>query len=365
MRLLWLIDSLHVGGAEALAVPFATRTRHDLTVACLTTSRENIVEHELRRRGVKTVNLEARNLRDRTAFRRLEALVREQQFDLIHAHLTYSAIWSALLTRRTGIPSVVSLHVTPAATKDQESSTVRRVGVEAKDRLMRFAVNRWSKAIITVSAGLRDAYGTGLDARKVRVVHNGIDVERFRADRAATRARLERDFGIPAGARIAVTVAVLRAGKGIEVLLDAVPNVPDTVFLIVGDGPKREEWQSRSPTDRVRWAGYRTDVHSILAGCDVFVHPSLDDAFPTVLLEAMAAGLPVVASRVGGIPEIVVDGVTGRLVPPGDANALAKAIQQDGLRAMGEAACQRAEREFSTEAWMARLESVYAEVLAS
>jgi glycosyltransferase involved in cell wall biosynthesis len=363
LRLLWLIDSLHVGGAEALVLPFAARTHHDLTVVCLHAAGENLVEHELRRRGVKVVNLHTRNLRDRDAFRDLVDLVRAERIQLIHAHLTYSAIWSALVTKKTGVPSVVSLHVTPAATKGVESSAVRRLGIEAKDRLMRFALNRWSNRVITVSGALRDVYGGGLDARKVRVVHNGIDVERFRRDRAETRARLEREFDIPPGVKLAVTVSVLRAGKGIEVLLEAVPRVPDTVFLIVGDGPKRAEWQALSNTDRVRWAGYRTDVNEILAGCDVFVHPSLDDAFPTVLLEAMAAGLPVVASHVGGIPEIVVDGVTGKLVPPGDAAALAEALGDDTLPSMSTAARERADREFSTAAWIARLESVYAEVV--
>jgi len=365
LRLLWLLDSLHVGGAEALVLPFAAGTHHDLTVACLKTTGENLVEQELRRRGVKTLNLHARNLRDRAAFRRLTDFVREQKFDLLHAHLTYSAIWSTWLTRKTGVLTVATLHVAPAATKEQEASLLSRTKVEVRDRLMRFALNRWSNAIITVSAGLREVYGAGLDASKVHVVHNGIDVERFRRDRAATRARLERELGIPAGSRLAVTVSVLRAGKGIEVLLDAVPRLPDTQFLVIGDGPKREEWEALDRTGRVRWAGYRTDVNELLAGADVFVHPSLDDAFPTVLLEAMAAGLPVVASRVGGIPEIVVDGGTGRLVPPGDAAALAAAIQDPALPSMSAAAQERAEREFSTQAWIARLEKVYGEVIGA
>ena len=367
MRLLWLIDSLHVGGAESLVIPFAARTAHELTVCCLKTTGENLVEQELKRRGVRTVNLEARALRDRDAFGRLAALVRDRKIDLVHAHLTYSAIWSAWLSRGTGVPSVASLHVAPTATKQQESSRVVRFGIDVKDRLMRYAVNRWSSRVLMVSAGLRDYYlrGGGLDPAKIRVVHNGIEVERFHRDRAATREHLQREFGIPPGVKLAVTVSVLRPAKGIEVLLDAVRRVPDTHFLIVGDGPKREEWMQLAKTDRVKWAGYRTDVHTLLAGCDLFVHPSLDDAFPTVLLEAMAAGVPVVASRVGGIPEIVDEGVTGHLVPAGNAEALATAIQDDALLLMGTAARARAEEHFSTAAWIARLEQVYAEVVPS
>lgn len=364
MRLLWLIDSLNVGGAESLVVPFATRAP-GITVAFLSAAGENLVEQELRRRGVRTVCLEARDLRDRAAFRRLVDLVREEKFDLVHAHLAYSAIWSALLSRRTGIPSVVSLHASPAATKSLAPGLVHAVKVEIKDRLMRFVVNRWSRRVIMVSAALGDLYAGSFDPAKVRVVHNGIEVDRFRRDRAETRARLEREYGIPPGVKLAVAVSVLRPGKGIEVLLDAVERIAGMHFLIVGDGPKRAEWQAMTTSDRVHWAGYRTDVDAILAGCDLFVHPSLDDAFPTVLLEAMAASLPVVASNVGGIPEIV-DVLppvrTGILVPPGDPGALANAIR-DVAPSMGLAARERAEREFSIEAWMARLERVYAEAV--
>lgn len=238
---------------------------------------------------------------------------------------------------------------------------------DLRDRVMRFALDRWSSAVIMVSDALRRTYlaAGGLRADKLRVVHNGIDLERFRRDRDETRARLLREFDLPADARIAVTVSVLRPAKGIEVLLDAVRLVPDTHFLIVGDGPKREEWSAMAEqtgiADRVRWAGFRRDVDALLAGCDLFVHPSLDDAFPTVLLEALAAGLPIVASNVGGIPEIVDDGVTGRLVPPGDPQQLAAAIH--ATRHASREAALDASLRFSTDAWIERLAHVYAEVL--
>src|SRR5437762_1092811 len=159
-------------------------------------------------------------------------------------------------------------------------------------------------------------------------VYNGIEVERFHHN--ADRDALRKEFKLPQDVRTVVTVSVLRRGKGIDVLLRAATRIPDAYFLIVGDGPMRAEWEelarSLGVADRVRWAGYRRDVDAILPGCDLFVLPSLEDAFPTVLLEAMASGLPAVASKVGGIPEIVTPDVTGVLVPPGDPQALAAAI---------------------------------------
>jgi glycosyltransferase involved in cell wall biosynthesis len=169
------------------------------------------------------------------------------------------------------------------------------------------------------------------------------------------------------GGKVVTTVSVLREGKGIEVLLDAIPAVlarhPEARFLIAGDGPLRESLEARS-VDRVTWAGFRRDVPELLAASDLFVLPSLGDAYPTVLMEAMAAGLPVVSTRVGGIPEIVDDGRTGRLVPPGDAAALASAISdlldsREQREALGQAARVEAERRFSKEVWVARLKEIY------
>ncbi|HEX8616322.1 MAG TPA: glycosyltransferase [Thermoanaerobaculia bacterium] len=376
VRLLWLLDTLGIGGAEGLAIPFARsldRSRFQLYVACHGKFENSGVEHELRRLGVPLFEVGARNLRDRAAFRRLEDFVKREQIDVVHAHLTYSAIWSALLTRSTGIPSYASLHVAPAATREFKKTLLFRIATDLRDRVLRFVLNRWSNGVIAVSDALRQTYleGGALRPEKVQVVHNGIELGRFQRDPAETRARLEREFDIPAGAPILVTVSVLRPAKGIEVLLETVQRVPGAYFLIVGGGPNEEVFRQLAVKHgagaRVRWAGFRTDVDALLAGCDLFVHPSLADAFPTVLLEAMAAGLPVIASRVGGIPEIVTPGVTGTLVPPGDAGALATAIaallaDRGAMARMSAAARERSQREFSAEAWLARLGELYEKV---
>ncbi|HEX6083732.1 MAG TPA: glycosyltransferase [Thermoanaerobaculia bacterium] len=373
-RLLWLVDSLGAGGAEALVVTYAeaVQGKQAFFVACLSGA-DGVNAQRLQALGVPVIDLRARNLRDVAAFRRLLAAIREHRIELIHAHLTYSSIWSAIASRLTGVPAIASLHVSPRATRTLKDSALHRVATDLRDRLMRAILNRWSRIVVMVSGALRDDYlARGLKSAKMRVVHNGIELDRFRRPRDESRARLERELNIPRGVPIIATVAVLRPKKGIEVLLEAVPQVRDAVFVIIGDGPLRDEWtrlaESRGVADRVRWAGYRKDVDALLAGCDLFVHPSLDDAFPTVLLEAMAAGLPIVASQVGGIPEIVTPGVTGELVPPGDARALASAINallgsDDTMRLMRAAAASHASR-FSTAAWIDRLTAVYRECAA-
>lgn len=345
-----MIDSFNMGGAESLVTPFVrgfNRDRYEVFVCCLTTIGENVSARDL-----DVVNLGARNLRDIRAFRRLLRYIRDNRIDLIHAHLAYAATWAALASRITGVPSVATLHVAPP----------NRGAGRIRDRLMRFALRRWSSAVIAVSDALRRQYG---DDRFV-VAHNGIDVDRFAGSRAESRERIAHEFGIPRDAKIVTTVSVLREGKGVEVLLRAFEQIDDAYLFIIGDGPKREEWQALAGSDRIRWAGFRRDVDALLPGCDLFVLASFEDAFPTVLLEAMAAGLPVVASRVGGIPEIT-DEV---LIPPGDAGALANAMRElladdDRRRAIGDAARARARERFSTAAWIARLEKIYDRVLRS
>lgn len=367
-KLLWLIDSLNVGGAETLAISFVRRydrEKFELTIAYLQSIAGSAIQQQLEDAGIRLVPLHARNLRDVSAFRRLLRFLREEKIDVVHAHLTYSATWASLASRLTGIPSIATLHVAPPSGRDRRA---------LRDRLMRFVVNRWATLVVMVSDALKNDYvaAGGLSAKKMRTVHNGIELQRFERDRAECRARLGRELQIPEASLVVVTVSVLREGKGIEVLLDAATRVPEARFLIVGDGAKRDEWKQLATrlgvAGRVHWAGHRSDVDALLAGCDLFVHPSLADALPTVLMEAMAARLPVVASNVGGIPEIVEVEATGRLVPPGDPARLAAEITdllRDPVRRdrMGAHARVVAEKRFSTDSWIARLERVYEEAM--
>jgi len=340
IRLLWLIDSLTMGGAESLAVTFAREARRraiDLTVCARTSIGGNPLEAEIRALGVDVVSLDARNLRDRAAYRRLVGLVRD--FDVVHAHLTYAAIWGALASRKTRVPLVATLHVPPSG--------------DIRVRIMTMLLNRYASRVIVVSHALREAWGARL--RNVVVVHNGVDV------RAAPR-RWQAVAG--ATALQIITIAVLREGKGIDTLIEAARYVPNANFVVVGDGPLREALEQQASGLPITFTGFRRDVAQLLAESDLFVHPTLADAFPTVLLEAMAAGLPVIASNVGGVPEIV-DAHSGMLVPPGDARALANAINAahaEWREVAGAAGRERVERELSVDRWLDQLERLYAEV---
>lgn len=201
----------------------------------------------------------------------------------------------------------------------------------------------------------------GLPRDKVHVIYNGVDLERFSGEgRATARAEL----GLAHDAPVAVHVAQLRPEKGHDVLLDAAAivaaKIPTVRFLLVGDGPLRATIEGRIRElhleRTVTLLGIRHDVPRVLAAADVALLPSHArvETFPNSILEAMASGLPIVASRVGSLDEMVVDRVNGVLLPAGDVRALAQAIEEilldpEHARAMGRSARERVAEHFTRD----------------
>jgi glycosyltransferase involved in cell wall biosynthesis len=375
LRLLWLIDSLAMGGAERLAVAFAREAAPagiDLHVCCLKRIGGNPLERDLRDTGVSCHVLDAAHLRDRRAFARLRRLLRDGRFDPVHAHLTYAAIWGAAAARLEGVPSVATLHVPPESGPPWRRERIR-------ERLMCALVTRCATTAIAVSAALRDRYVRQglLDPAQTIVVHNGVDTDGCPTASREHARRLRLAFGLAPDATVLMATAVLRdRRKGLHVLLDALPQVfaahPAARLVVIGDGPLRRELEAQAQrlgvAGNVCWAGQRHDVGSLLAGADVYVHPPLAEPFPTAVLEAMAASLPVVSTRVDGIPEMIADGSNGRLVPPGDAAALGAALvdllsDSRARGALAAAARRTALDRFSTRVWIRALGAVYERAL--
>jgi len=199
------------------------------------------------------------------------------------------------------------------------------------------------------------------DRAKLRVVPNGIDADAFAA--TARPGRVRAELGLAPGRPVVSLVGEVGRRKGQAVLLEAAAKLRadgatrDAVFLLAGEGSARTELEARAQAlgladGTVRFLGFRADVPDLLADTDLLVLPSFEEGFPNTLLEGMALGLPVVSTPVDGIPELVVDGVTGVLTPPGDAAALAAAIgallgDAGRRRALGEAGRTRARTEFA------------------
>ena len=297
------------------------------------------------------------------ALMRLARELKRADTSVLHLHLSWPLgcryVTTAALVAR--VPAVVA--TTHLCSRFDE---VRFAGL--KQYLRSAIIDRYIPVSVAMTACLRETLG--IPTAKMRVIQNGIDIAAFgHGCNPAVRASLAA-----ANRPVVFTPARLHAGKGHMFLLEAAAQVPDALFVFAGDGDERTRLIDRARqlqiADRVRFLGDRSDVPALLACSDLFVLPSLAEGLPMSVLEAMAAGRPVIATSVGGIGEAVTDGVTGLLVPPADANALAAAIRRLLLDAelagrLARAARAAVAERFSSEAMVRNTARLYDEVLDS
>lgn len=370
VRVCHVIHDLRRGGAEHLLVDLAGVARSvgiEMSVVSMMPTVGHGYADALHRAGVPVRSLRLHSLWDPRSARRLAGVLRDLHPDLVHSHLKHADLVAARVAPRLGLPMVSSLHVVEDA--------VGLVG-----RLKRFlamrARDRSAARVLAVSGALREWYLSlsSRDPATTLVLHNGIPAPPvFSEDH---RTRLRDSLGVPDDAVMAVTVAILRPGKGIEDLLAAaasLPPEPDIRFVVAGSGPDEERLHAEAARlglagGRVVFPGFTDDVAGLLAAADLLLHPSHADALATAIIHGMAAGLPVVATDVGGTKEIVA-GNHGVVIPPGDSAAIAEAVlslaaDPGRRRSMGAAARARFYAEFDIAVWVSRLGDVYEEVLA-
>jgi glycosyltransferase involved in cell wall biosynthesis len=363
-KLLLLTDELEVGGTQRQIVAMACglpRERYDVHVAFF--RNESYLIDRLRDAGVPVTCIPKRRGLDPTFLRSLVRFLRARRFDVVHAFALSAEFWSAVAqcTLRDGV-----LLTSVRNRYDWYSALQWRAKAFASWR---------SRLVVANSAGgaSHAARHGGVDAAKVRLVYNGVDLAgRDGIDRAEAR----RALGLGPDEFVAVCVGRLVEQKNVPCLLRAFEELvrgaegTEARLLMVGDGPLRDALtrlaHERGIGGLVSWLGERSDVMNCLAAADVAVQSSNYEGLSNSLLEAMAGRRPVVATAVGGTPEIVRDGVTGILVPPDDAGAIARAmslLRRDSALAvrMGTAGRARVESEFSLAAMLARMDSVYRE----
>ena len=372
MRILALIDGFRLGGAETLLIPFTTTAREvgievDLvSVAPMEIAAVGVLE-QYESAGLRVHSLDVRNLRQLGAVPRLARYIRRQGHDVVHAHLAMAitlAVPAARLARR---PVVTSFHTLAPRYEGRD---------RLRERLAVLAASRSDSALFASRASLQtyaELHYSGAAPENWRVVHNGIDVSSFRPGPSDADVRRELTGGREGF--LAVLPAALREQKGIIHAIEAWKQVvarhPVAVLALVGGGEEepslRTAVREQGLEGSVVFSGVRTDMSEVYRAADVVVLPSLVENLPTVLIEEGAAGRPVVATTVGGVLEIVLDGVTGLLCPPADPTAMAERIlrlaDDPRVRAdLGSAATNRIRSEFSADAWVARLGSIYQEV---
>jgi glycosyltransferase involved in cell wall biosynthesis len=312
--------------------------------------------------GDDLVPLSPRSEVDVASAWRLSRIIASYRPDVVHAHDPHAVAMASMAlsfaSRATAAPLVAS----------------RRVDFH----LQRHSFSRWKyrqvALFIAASAAIKDILvRDGIPASRVVVVHDGIDVERVAKVPAAD---LHQTFWFPKGAPVLVNVGALVPHKGQKFLIDAMARVrrqvPDAQLVIFGEGDL-EQALSRQIHElgldkHVVLAGFRDDVLALTRSADLFVMSSVTEGLGSTVLDAMALGLPVVGTRAGGIPEAVADGVTGRLVPPGRADALADAIVQvlgdpAARQRMGAAGRVRVEAEFGLDRLVTGTLAAYRDVL--
>jgi glycosyltransferase involved in cell wall biosynthesis len=365
IRVLALIDSLGMGGAEFLLGELASRAGDagiELSVAYLHIRGDRGLQR-LRARGIEADHVPVTSLVAPDGLWRVRRHLAAARPDVLHTHLGTSDFLGGLAARSLRLPAVSTVHV-------MEWPRDRRNDV--KVQLISAARRGCMARVIAVSepAGRWLLEHRWARPQQLVTVHNGVTgVPRPGAGRAVRRA-----LGIGEYALVVAMLSVIREGKGHDVAIAAAARLrarfPLLELLIVGDGEERPRLEALAARDGgVTFAGHRDDVMEVLDAADVLLHPSRIDAFPGALLEAMAAGLPIVATAVGGIPDIVEDGATGVLIPPpatpaAVADTLAPLLADAGLRAaLARRGRERFERRFSVERWLERTRAVYESVL--
>jgi glycosyltransferase involved in cell wall biosynthesis len=361
LRIVLALESSGPGGAENVVLRLARALRERGDEPTIATMSSGWMTERAQSDGLPVWIVPQRPGIDVAWVVRFARQLRRERIDVLHTHdfamNTFGAA-AALLAR---VPAVSTIHgrhwVTDRPRRALAYRALRRLGVP----------------IVAVSEDLAGFLAVGLRVPRaqLQVVHNGIPIPHAPAgDDPQRRASARGLLGIPSDLALVVAVGNLYPVKDHATLLRALARLPGARVAIAGRGdqeaPLRKLAAQLGLADRVHLLGLRDDVDTVFAAADVFVQPSLSEGLPLAVLEAMANGLPVVATRVGGIPEAIADGQTGLLVPPGDPAALAAALGEvlsarERATALGKAGRERATAEFSVKRMTDRYRQLYDE----
>jgi len=373
--IIWMIDRLGPGGAEQLMPTILTnlaKAGFTIRVCVLKVRHGNPIAKDLEQLGFPVDLLLVPNLRHPQNLIRILRYLRTHQPAILHTQLEFSDILGTLAAKILGIPCVSTLH-TLDIFGDNQSATWRL-------KIRWFILRHYCDKILAVSEKTRMHHleSGRLGQQKLVTLYNGLDLSRFRTSSELSRQQLKQKLNLATGTKIIITVAVLREPKGIQYMLKALPKIlakmPDIHYLVVGDGdygPHLKDLATEYKIDdSVTFTGRRTDIPDLLSISDIFVLPTLIDALPTVLIEALAAGIPIVASNVGGIPEIIESKRNGLLIPPEDpeqlANACLKLLKDEKFaRDMILTGDQIVQEKFTISVQVNNLIHIYEEISAS
>jgi glycosyltransferase involved in cell wall biosynthesis len=372
-KVLFVITKSSFGGAQHYVYDLATTLPREQFEVVVALGGQGLLVHKLRFAGVRTVSLPSleRNvspLRDAASFFTLWRIFCTERPDVVHLNSAKASGLGALAARLAGVPNIIFTAHGWAFNEDR--SRLSRMVIKF---LSWMTVVLAHKTIAVSKAVYRDTQNWPFINNKVVTIHNGVNEVAFLSrEKAHEKLFQEKGFSIPHGALIVGTIAELHPNKGLPYAIEAIARLsvehPDIYYVILGDGEEKGRLnalvEAHGLHGRVLLLGFVKDASHYLKAFACFLLPSVKEGLPYVLLEAGLAGLPVIASRVGGIPEVVEDKKTGFLVPPRDPEAIAYATKDlfdsPALRAkLGAALREKVIRDFSFDRVISETIGVY------
>ncbi len=322
-KVLFLSHTLWIGGAEEMVLNLVNhlpRDRFEAMVCCI--GEPGPIGLEIAATGTPVTALRADpGLRHPLDVFKIRDFLRATRPDIVHTFLLTASLYGRLAAILARVPIIIGTEVNTYQDKRLHHILAERLLVAGTDR------------VVTSAESVKDYYvrQIGVDPKRVGVIHNAVNFGQLAT--SAPRAEIRGRIGLAPDAVVAGVIARLTDQKGHAYLFDAVARTPSLAgldLLIVGDGPLRGALEAdaaaKGIAKRVHFLGARRDLGDLISAMDLFVLPSLWEGLPLSMVLAMGAGLPVVATAVAGVPEVVTDGVTGLLVPPADADALGHAL---------------------------------------
>jgi glycosyltransferase involved in cell wall biosynthesis len=316
---------------------------------------------EMAKEGINPVFL-SRSKWDPYVIIDLVKIVRKEKIDILHLAGMKGCLIGRIVSRITGIPSVIHF-------RDMNPEG-------AVTRFLQRSVSSWTDYALAVSEPIRDFAISkyAVEGNRVEVLHNPISEELLN-NTYNSRERIRSEFNITSDSQVVAIIGRLSPEKGHELLIKVLPELidacPKIVLLVVGDGPLMNDCKALVQEiyleKHVRFTGHRSDVPDILSAVDVVVMPSLREGFPNVALEAIAAGKPVVGFRVGGLPEIVINGQTGFLADPGQIDSIVEylitVLTNETLSESLRTECMKHAKHFTVGKHINRLQEIYGKLI--
>jgi glycosyltransferase involved in cell wall biosynthesis len=363
----YLITDLSTGGTPLALLRLLSRIDRNHfvpSVICFYYS-DNYVSNEIMDLDIPVVNLGMTHKGRIDGFLKLNKALQSTRPVILHSFLYHANITGRIFSRFKRIP----INIT--------SRRSTNIGGTWREKVMRLTA-RMNDRVIAVSEAVRIAEidSSGISPDKVVTIYNGIDPSTYNTTPEEVRAKIRNSFGIPEDVLLLGSIGRLDPAKGYNHLINTMKSLilktSSVNLLIVGEGeleePLEEQVHHNELSKEIKFAGLRNDIPEILSACDIIISSSLWEGLPNVVLEAMAAGKPVIATSVGGTPELVVNGETGLLVPPGNPEALENAIlylsdNSELQVCMGQAGRERVLNHFTIDQMVNKTEQLYQELM--